>query len=69
MPDKKMIEYKRVYLLNVLGGTNKIFRRWWEFRIALMSEGEVLKRYYELTDKKTEGDDIRNWRPDYEGRN
>lgn len=67
MPDnKKMIEYKKTYLLNALGGKNKLARKYWGIRIRLMSEGEILARYYAMTDAKPEGDDIRNWRPDYE---
>ena len=70
MPDtKKMIEYKKIYLLNALGGSKGLARKFWAFRIRLMSEGEILRRYYELTQRKTEGENIRDWGPSYEGRN
>ena len=69
MADKKLIEYKKIYLLNALGGRSSLTRKYWKFRISLMSEGEILRRYYKMTQRKPEDSELKDWRPEYEGRN
>lgn len=55
MPNK-FVDPKRKYLLNAYIGTgtgiiHEIKKRFWSWMVAGMSEGEILDRYYEMTDK------------------
>lgn len=53
MPNR-MIESKRKYIVMKGVGTSTGFARkillwWWDTRTKLMSEGEILKLFYDLT--------------------
>ena len=61
MPNK-FVDHKRKYLLNTYIGNGTGFihniKAWfWSWMVKRMSEGEILKRYYELTDKGGEWND------------
>lgn len=45
-----ILDDKRKYLLEVYAGKSKLLRFYWSWRIARMSEGEVLERFYEYTE-------------------
>ena len=55
---KKAINAKRRFLIQALSGTSRfewlleIKRRFYIWLVNRMSEGEVLRRYYELTNKE-----------------
>lgn len=55
---KKAINAKRRFLIQALSGTSQfecwleIKRRFYIWLVNRMSEGEVLRRYYELTNKE-----------------
>ena len=55
MPSK-LVENKKNYILcsyigNKSGIIGAIKSRYWTWRVNSMSEGEIIKRYYSLTDK------------------
>lgn len=47
--NKKYI--RSVYIGNTSGIIKMILSKYWDWRISLMNDGEILKRYYELTDR------------------
>lgn len=59
MSDKsKMIRYMKHYLFcsyvgNGTGFIGAIKQRYWDWRLNRMPEGEVIERYYMLTDKNS----------------
>jgi hypothetical protein len=63
MPRCKMIINRKKYVFCSYVGTSKTFfgRIWckikavyWNWRLDRMSEGEIINRYYSLTDRKDE---------------
>ena len=63
MPKCKMIVNRKKYLfINYVGTSNNFFGRiwvriksvYWSWRLDRMSEGEIINRYYSLTDRKDE---------------
>lgn len=53
MPSR-LVESKKKYLLRSYIGNNngivgELKSKFWEWKVGQMSEGEILKRYYELT--------------------
>lgn len=66
MPRSKMIEqYKeylyRCYVPDTDGLIGEILDKFWTWKLDRMTEGEILDRYYEITNKpreyRTEGND------------
>lgn len=59
MSKSRLIEYQKNYLFQCYAGNNegtigKLLDKYWKWRLDRMTEGEILDRYYELTNKPTE---------------